>query len=154
MPKNTAAITVGRLLEVRTGAGFRTVGDVDASFDTADTAIARLPPQVRVVAVIDWRFSALMGSDTSERVRERAMLLNLRTERSAALVTSTAATKALQLARIARESLFPERRVFDQSHELVLWLDEVLTAPERTRLRAFLDEHTLPSAQGRQPDDV
>jgi hypothetical protein len=149
MPKNTAAIQVGRLLEIRTGAGFRTVAEVDASFDNADAAIARLSPSVRVVAVIDWRFSALLGSETSERVRERAILLNPRTERSAALVTPAAATKALQLARIARESLLPDRRVFDQFHELVSWLDEILTAAERARLRAFLEEHAPPSAHGR-----
>jgi hypothetical protein len=149
MPKNTAAIRVGRLLEVRTGAGFRTVAEVDASFDNADAVVARLSPSVRVVAVIDWRFCALLGSETSERVRERAILLNPRTERSASLVTPTAPTKALQLVRIARESLFPERRVFDQFHELVSWLDEVLTAAERARLRAFLDERAPRSEHGR-----
>jgi hypothetical protein len=148
MRKNTAAIQVGRLLEVRPGAGFRTVAEVDVAFDGADRAIARLPLAVRFVAVIDWRICPLMASEASDRVLERAVMLNARTERSAGLVSSAAATAALQLVRIARESHLPDRRVFDSADRLVSWLDEVITADEGARLRAFLGEIAVPQEAG------
>src|SRR3982751_6272326 len=54
MLANTAEIKVGRLLEVRIAAGYRTVEDVDALFDTLDAHVAKLPPGVGPVTGADW----------------------------------------------------------------------------------------------------
>jgi hypothetical protein len=62
-----------------------------------------------------------------------------RVERNAFLV-GEAAIFSMQIERIIRESGAPNRRTFRSSMDLVPWLGEVLSAPERKRLAAFLRE--------------
>jgi hypothetical protein len=44
MPSNSARMQVGRLLEIRADAGYRTRADVDALFDMMEREISKLPP--------------------------------------------------------------------------------------------------------------
>src|SRR5262249_44679903 len=73
MAKNPAAIVVGRLLEIRADAGYRTTADVDELFDKADAEVAKLPSHQRLVTVADWRRCPVMASQASDRILERIM---------------------------------------------------------------------------------
>jgi hypothetical protein len=65
---------------------------------------------------------------------------NSRVLRSAALGSPESPSAMLQFLRLVRESDNPDRRMFDDPALMVAWLDEVLDAQERARLRAFLAE--------------
>jgi hypothetical protein len=139
MSVNSAAIHAGRLLEVRADAGYRTVSDVDALFDTIDEELAKVPPSLRVVIVADWRACPVMNPRTSERLLERIKAMNPRIERSVALATPGSPTAVMQFMRVIREANLPHRKVFLNAGEAIQFLDEVLSPSEARRLRAFLD---------------
>jgi hypothetical protein len=137
---NTARLSVGRLLEVRADAGYRSAGDVDALFDTIDRELATLPPDTPHVAVVDWRRCPLMSPEAAQRIAVRIAAVNARTERSAALATKDASVAVLQFLRVIREAGLPDRKLFFDQAELIDWLREVLSPTETQRLRAFLSE--------------
>jgi hypothetical protein len=145
MSTNTAEIRVGRLLEVRIAAGYRTVEDVDQLFDALDAAVARLPPGVKHVTVADWTRCTVMTPTATTRLRERMALTNLHTERSAVLVVSDLPTAVVQFLRVIREAQHPDRKLFFSSGELVTFLGEVLTPEETERVRQFFTEFRAPS---------
>jgi hypothetical protein len=142
MRTNTAAIRVGRLLEVRAEAGYRTVADVDAVFDVLEREVAKLGPVQRHVTVVDWRGCPVMSPEAVERLAQRIALTNARTERSALLAGAGAPVAVLQFLRVIRDARLPERKLFFKRQELVDWLAEVLTKEEAERLLAFLAERT------------
>ena len=141
MGANTAAIAVGRLLEVRASAGYRTASDVDTLFDKIDEEVAKLPPRTAIVTVVDWRTCPIMNPDASERILQRITAMNGRTERSAALAAEDAPSAVLQFMRLIRESKLEDRRMFFKPQKLLTWLDGVLSKAERQRLRVFLGSH-------------
>jgi hypothetical protein len=141
MAENTAAIHVGRLLEIRANAGYRHAQDVDELFDVVDKEIAKLPPSVSIVTVADWRKLPIMSSAASDRVLQRIALLNDRTERSSALATPDAPSAVLQFMRLIREAKLPDRKMFFDPDALVAWLKETLTPLETQRLRQFIAEN-------------
>jgi hypothetical protein len=138
MATNRAAIRVGRLLEVLIDGGYRTVSDVDVVFDAIDAEVARLAPSQRIVTVADWRRCPVMSPEAAQRVVQRIVLLNPRTERSTALVSPDAPVAVLQFLRVIRESRLPDRKLFLDPEELADWLQEILTPAETVRLREFL----------------
>jgi hypothetical protein len=85
-----------------------------------------------------------MESQASERVRERIMMNNARTERSAALASPESPVAVLQFVRLIRESQLPDRKMFYSPSEVVDWLKEVLTPAETERLQQFLAEVHAP----------
>lgn len=141
MQRNTAAIRVGRLLEVRVDFGYRTLADVDHVFDQIDHALLRIPPSQRVVTIVDWRRCPVMAADAAQRMVERIQLNNPRTERSAVIARTNAPTAVLQFVRVIREARLPDRKMFVDEAELVTWLSEPLTALESLRLRRFIEEN-------------
>jgi len=140
MPRNTAEIRVGRLLEIRAAAGYRTASDVDLLFDALQQEVQKLPSGVRVVTAVDWRFCPLMSPEAAQRIGQRIAANNDRTERSAALADRNAALPVLQFLRVVREAEHPDRKVFFDQIELVHHLSEVLSSSELVRLHAFLAE--------------
>jgi hypothetical protein len=140
MRTNTAAIRVGRLLEVRVELGYRTAADVDRLFDTIDRELMKLPPTQKIVTVADWRRISVMSPDAAGRLGKRIALLNPRTQKSAAvaLAATEAPVAVLQFMRLLREASFADRRMFDDTEQLVMWLEEILTPAETERLREFL----------------
>ena len=140
MTTNSAAVRVGRLLEIRAAAGYRTASDVDALFDAVETELTKLPRHKLIVTVVDWRRCPIMETKAAERLLQRVMLLNPRTERSAALATEQAPSAVLQFMRLIRESRLPDRKMFLKTAELIPWMNEVLDPPERERLRQFLSD--------------
>jgi hypothetical protein len=145
---NTCALKVGRLLEIRAAAGYRSVGEVDALFNTIGPTLAKLPPTQRIVVVTDWRFCPLMSADAAERALARMTINNPRTERSGAVASRESSTAVLQFLRLVRQSRHPDRRLFYNAAAMVEWLSEVLTPEETARLKQFLDEPLQQSATG------
>ena len=140
MAKNTASLTVGRLLEVRANAGYRTPADVDAIFSAIEGEAAKLPPDAQHVTVVDWRRCPLMSPDAAAHMLKKIASVNSSTERSAALARDDAPIAVLQFVRLIRDANLPDRKLFVHPDELYTWLSQVLTAPEQARLKAFLSE--------------
>ena len=151
MAVNSAAIVVGRLLEVRLDRGYRTVADVDELFEALDAAVAKLPASQKLVTAADWRRCPVMESAAAEQVRKRIAAYNSRTERSAALASLGSPTAVLQFMRLIRESGLQDRKMFFNAEEQIEWLKEVLTPAETQRLREFLAEG---GQVGSSPDSV
>jgi hypothetical protein len=145
MASNTAFIKVGRLLEVRIAAGYRTPEDVDQLFDALAAEVARLPAGQRHVTVADWTRCPVMTPAAAGRLGERISATNAQTERSAVLAVTDLPIAVMQFLRIIREAALPDRRLFFSSTELIGWLGEVLTQPEQDRLRQFLAELPPPA---------
>ena len=140
MPGNTARLRVGRLLEIRADAGYRTVKDVDALFDDIDRQLARLPQAQQHVTVIDWRRCPVMAPEAAARIASRIANMNGRTERSAALASSDAPVAVLQFLRVIREAGLPDRKLFFDGLEMRRWVAEILTPAEAARLADFIEE--------------
>jgi hypothetical protein len=138
MTTNSAVVRVGRLLEVRAEAGYRNVSDVDTMFDSLDLELAKVPRSRKIVTVADWRRCPVMEGKASERLLQRIMVLNPRTERSATIATATAPVAIMQFMRLIRESRLEDRKIFLDPQDLIRWLDEVLDPAEQQRLRVFL----------------
>lgn len=137
---NTARLKVGRLLEIRADAGYRTAADVDVLFDTIDREVARLPHDEQHVTVVDWRRCPVMAPEAAARIAARIANMNARTERSAALASSEAPVAVLQFLRVIREAGLPTRKLFFDAQEMRLWVSEVLTPAEAARLAQFIEE--------------
>lgn len=137
---NTAKVSVGRLLEIRADAGYRTAADVDALFEAIHQQLRALPPEARHVTVVDWRRCPLMSPEAAQRIASSMSETNARTERSAALASQSAPVAVLQFLRVIREAGLPDRKLFFDEAELVSWLSEVLSPAEMRRLRTFLNE--------------
>jgi len=140
MSQNTASLTVGRLLEVRASAGYRTAADVDAIFAAIGREVSKLPADVHHVTVVDWRHCPLMSPEAAEHMLKRIASVNSSTERSAALAREDAPLAVLQFVRLIRDANLPDRKLFTDASDLYHWLAEVLTPLERLRLKDFLAE--------------
>lgn len=65
---NTAAIRVGRLLEIRL-LSYQRVADVAAVFDAIGAELARVPSSTQIVTATDFRHCPVMSSDAAEFAR-------------------------------------------------------------------------------------
>lgn len=142
MADNTARLRVGRLLEIRADAGYRTARDVDALFDDIERQIVRLPEGQQHVTVVDWRRCPVMSPEAAARIAGRIASMNGRTERSAALANPDAPVAVLQFLRVIREAGLPDRKLFFDALEMQRWVAEVLTPAEAARLTDFIQEST------------
>jgi hypothetical protein len=138
VPVNTAEIVVGRLLEIRVDAGYRSPQDVELVARAIQRELVRLPLALRVVTVVDWRRCPVMHEDATTRLIENLRTGNPRLERSAALASQKSSVAVLQFLRLVREGSNVERRLFYEPEPLIEWLAQVLTPEELTRLREFL----------------
>jgi hypothetical protein len=138
MRKNSAEVRVGRLLEVRVDAGYRSADDVDALFDMLAAAVKTLPTGSKHVTIVDWRLCPIMSPETATYVTRRMVAVNETTERSATVAPVDAPTTVLQFARLIRASNHPFRRLFHEEMAATSWLGEILNEEEQKRLRAFL----------------
>src|SRR5690242_19147457 len=119
--RNTAAVRVGRLLEIRLGAGYRSSADVDEMFREIARATAGRP-FARFVTVADWRRCPLMSGDAAERAIAGMARRNPLVERAAALVSSQSPTAVLQFVRMVRQSKHESRLLFEDAQAMVTWL--------------------------------
>jgi hypothetical protein len=139
MLKNTAEVNVGRLVEVRAEAGYRTPGDVDATFLEVEEAIAKLPATVQVVTIVDWRKCSIMSPEAAAQMVRRVMGLQHRTLRTAIVVSPDSPSVILQFGRVIRDADNPSRKMCLDAAEAITWLNDVLILEERARLRWFLE---------------
>ncbi len=139
MDQNTADLKVGRLLEIRADAGYRTVDDVNAIFAQIGAAMVKLPPNSQHIVVADWRRCPIMSPEAAEHMSSSIAQSNPSLLRSAVLIQSAAPTAVLQFARVVRDTNHPHRQAFRSVVELVAWLDQVMTPEESRRLRDFLE---------------
>jgi len=126
---------VGRLIEVR-----RTWPVEPSDFDEAAIAhwLQLVQSVERPVVCIDLRQASVLPPKLADNLSLLMGRSKGRYERVANIFAPSNPTLFMQLERIAREIADPTRRVFTDVHAAIQWLDEVLTAEERTRLRAFL----------------
>ena len=139
MAENTCRMVVGRLLEIDVAAGYRTVADVDAMIAATQASLEAVPEPRRVVTAANWSACKLFTPEVSERAVRMLLRTNPRTERSAIFHESAQPTSVLQVFRLIKEADAPFRRVFTERGAMCAWLDEVLDAEERARLRVFLN---------------
>jgi hypothetical protein len=136
---NTAAIRVGRLLEIR-ATSYRSRAEVAALFKAIGGEVAKMPATTQIVTVTDWRYCPIMSDDAAEYALAGMTKGNSRVLRSGALASQSSPTAVLQFLRLVRESKHDSRRLFFSESELTSWLGEVLTSHEQVRLVEFLRE--------------
>jgi hypothetical protein len=138
MLANTCDIRVGRLMEIKNEAGFRSLDDVEAQRMAIAHAFTKVTPGTAVVICADWRRCPLMAAEASDAFGKMIGSFNACIERSGILSASDSPLTVLQFLRITRESQHPKRRVVQELSELEQWLTPCLIAPEIARLRQFL----------------
>ena len=138
MLANTCDVRVGRLMEIRNEAGFRSLDDVETQRAAIAHALTNVATGALVVICADWRRCPLMAADASDAFGKMIASFNARIERSAILSAADSPLTVLQFLRITRESQHPKRRVVQELSELEQWLTPCLTPPEVARLRQFL----------------
>jgi len=138
MASNTCNFVVGRLLEIRVAAGYRSVTDVDGMIGMMQGQVSRLPVDDKYSIAADWRAVHIMSPETSTRARAMMAKSNPRVTRSAILTLPEESTTNLQVLRIVREAENAARRHFTTAPEMHRWLSEVLTTQEARRLASFL----------------
>jgi hypothetical protein len=138
---NTCKIVVGRLLEIRVGGGYESVGDVDAMIAAIARTIEALPDEVQVVVAADWRACSLFTPEVAQRVTEMLTHNSDRIERSGILHDASQPTSVLQVFRLIKEAhvLDARRRIFTSKPDMFAFLSELLDDRERERLRALLE---------------
>ena len=138
--QNTCGINVGRLLEIRVLAGYRTPQDVDRLFSAISAEHAKLKEPQRVVTVTDWRFCPPISDEISNYLLEKITATNHRTQASAAIVSRESPGAVLQFLRLVRASKHPGRKLFFEVPAMLSWLHPFLTGAEFKRLHTFVNE--------------
>jgi hypothetical protein len=137
---NTCQRVVGRLVEVRIEAGYRSVEDLEAMAGMVTAAFDQVPNHESVVLVADWRrCDTLMGAGIADRAVEVLTRVNPRILRGALVLQPDSPTAIMQLVRIVKESNHPNWQIFTSTEALCQWLGEVTSPEERARLVALLD---------------
>jgi hypothetical protein len=142
---NTIALVVGRLLEVRLEAGFRSVQDVEAWRRSLQREVGKVPMSTRIVTVADWRSCPVMQEEAAALFLDGLRKHNPRAQCSAALASQKSPIAMLQFLRLIRDSNNPDRKLFYEQEPMIEWLKPVLSAEELVRLKAFLAERPASS---------
>jgi hypothetical protein len=136
------ARNVGRLVEVRF-AGNPTEEEFTSWTRACETCLRECHARTGKpeVCLTDLRSSRLFSPAVTDRLIAVMRVDNRALDRNALLATG-GATFTMQLQRLVRESYSGEsrRRVFTEVDPSLVWLDEILTPAERTRLREFMRE--------------
>jgi|CZKU01.1.fsa_nt_gi hypothetical protein len=135
---NTCQRVVGRLLEIRVDAGYRSPADVDAMIAMMKSVLDQLPAHERIIVAADWRRCTVFGAGTAERAIAMFNASNPRTLRSAILIVPDSPTSVMQVMRLVSEARLPDRRVFTSPETQIQWLAEVTTPKELDRLKEFV----------------
>jgi len=138
MPLNTCEFRIGRLMEIRVAAGYRSPTDVDEMIQMMVDRVSKLPADQKYVIAADWRSVTVMSPETATRVRTMLSRANARVERSSILTSADQSTANLQVERLVREAENENRRHFVNARDQYKWLSEVLTPIESRRLSDFL----------------
>jgi hypothetical protein len=138
--ENFCRVKVGRLMEIRIGAGFTSEADVDAQIGRVRATMSSIPTYINVVIAADWRRVNIMPESVAARALRLLTTTSDRIERSGILASPDSPTAVMQFFRLVRESQHPSRKVVTTLNDMESWLTPVLTAVEAQRLREFLNE--------------
>jgi hypothetical protein len=138
--ENSCRVKVGRLMEIRVGAGFLTEADVDAQIVRVRTTMSSIPNYINVVVAADWRKVTIMQENVAARALKLLTTTSDRIERSGILAAADSPTAIMQFFRLVRESQHASRKVLTSHDEMERWLTPILTAAETRRLHEFLSE--------------
>jgi hypothetical protein len=137
--QNTCAIHVGRLLEIRVLAGYRTPLEVDQLFLAIRDAYAKVKEPQRAVAVTDWRFCPPLSDEISNYLLEAITATNPRTQASAALVSRDSPSAVLQFLQMVCGAKHLGQKLFFEVPDMLSWVHPFLTGSEFRRLRTFIE---------------
>jgi hypothetical protein len=138
---------VGAIIEIRF-IGAASIEDVAAFEAKLQALVRRIVRQgkARPVLCTDLRACALLRPEVSERLLKMMKHDSPQIERNAFLGQDSALF-SLQVQRlIATSGARERRRMFKEPSELLAWLTDLTTPPERARLRMFLDSNPALSA--------
>jgi hypothetical protein len=133
---------VGRLVEAKLASPL-TMEEVQQFARSHMAIMAKI--NGKYVGVVDLLEAHVSPSNVAETLIQMLSGAATHVERSALLIGESA-TFALQVERVLRSGNNPNRRAFRRVEELVHWLSEVLTVPERVRLDRFVHEMTAKPA--------
>lgn len=140
---------VGRVVDVRVES-LKTVTDADNFVNAVRNGVLQTAPAQAVICA-DHRAVRIYPQEVAERLIFLFNSVNPHIERAGLVVARTNATFSIQIERIVRESLNPQRRVFYEPDALIAWLSEILTDAEAAHIRAFLSANALsPNASARR----
>jgi hypothetical protein len=128
---------VGRLIEVRFWAP---VAADEAAMWRRDHETMMLSSLGSYVLLVDLVDAAVLPPDMVEAYVQ-SMRAESRLSR-AALVVGASPTLSLQIQRMMRDAPHPNRRLFRDMREAEVWLSEVVTPPERMRLREITERRS------------
>jgi hypothetical protein len=100
-----------------------------------------------LVFVCDWRTVERFESTFSDTIVWTMRRDNPRIAANGVLVGESNLALFEQVEKVLREAKNPNRKVFRARADLAAFLDPLLTAPERTRRDAFLDEGERPPSR-------
>ena len=138
--QNTCSISVGRLLEVRVLAGYRTSLEVDQLFQAIRAEYSKLKDEQRVVAVTDCRLCPPLSDEVSNYLLETLAPTNPRIQASAFIASRDSPPAVLHFLKLVRGIRHPGRKLFFEVPEMLSWLHPFLTGSEFRRLRTFVDD--------------
>ena len=138
--QNTCGIYVGRLLEIRILAGYRTPREVHELFEQIAVELNKIKQGQRLVVISDWRFCPPLSDEISKLLRERVVGSHARAQAIAAIGSKDSPADVVRTLQLMQETKNPVMRVFFEVPELLSWAHPFLTGAEFRRLRTFVDE--------------
>lgn len=124
----------GRLVEVKVAPPL-TLEEIEGFVDELRATINRIPD--RYVGVVDLHQADVFPVEVAQALIELLSRMADRVERTAFLIGESAVF-SLQIERVIRKSVNPNRKAFRDTASLEAWLGEVLIDRERERLAEFL----------------
>jgi len=138
--QNTCGIYVGRLLEIRILAGYRTPREVHELFEQIAVELNKIKQGQRLVVISDWRFCPPLSDEISKLLRERVAGSHPRAQAIAAIGSKDSPADVVKTLQLIQETKNPALRLFFEVPELLSWAHPFLTGAEFRRLRTFVDE--------------
>jgi hypothetical protein len=132
----------GRLIEVKLASPL-TLEEVQQFTRKHLDIMAKIP--VKYIGVVNLLNAHVFVPAVAEGLSKLLAGAASHVERSAYLIGESAIF-SLQVERVIRESNSPNRRAFRNGRELVAWISEVLTEPEKREVERFIREATLARA--------
>ena len=129
---------VGSLLEIRV----RSPLVMDDAMALFKQIYRTMPRGVRSRVIVDARGLRIVDPAVIDAIVMMMKQDNPWVERNAFLLHDNSALLSIQSERMLKELGATNRRAFQQRTEAELWLGEVCSSEERTRLARFLDETT------------
>lgn len=126
----------GRLIEVKLASPL-TLDEVQQFTQKHLAVMAKLP--AKYIGVVNLLDAHVFTPDVAGKLSKLLAAAASHVERSAFLIGESAIF-SLQVERVIRESNSPNRRAFRNGQELVAWVSEILTPPEKVELERFIRE--------------